>query len=205
MRVGVLIPCAPLLLAVQVYDPQPLPKESASWSGPCVDGIASGDGILTWFITGQPVSHFKGPLVQGRPDSTGAYTYANGDRYEGEFYQGSYDGRGAYTLANGAKYAGDFVHGTIRRWISIVIGFTSAEVFESLTPVRLSTMARFDNAAETELKIRALGGNWLDGLDGLDGKDGSIVAGTPLAGCHMVGHSFAPGEHGITINRGPGD
>lgn len=40
-----------------IWNSNPMPKESVSWSGDCVNGKASGDGILRWFTDGIESSH----------------------------------------------------------------------------------------------------------------------------------------------------
>jgi hypothetical protein len=37
----------------RVWDPNPKPNETVTWTGPCVDGFAEGQGIVQWFQDGK--------------------------------------------------------------------------------------------------------------------------------------------------------
>ena len=84
------------------------PTESATWSGACTDGYASGSGIARWSSGGKELltyeGAFKGGLLQGR----GAMVASGGDRYEGDYKDGKRDGQGVYTSSAGQRYEGGF-------------------------------------------------------------------------------------------------
>ena len=118
----------------KVWNPLPLHNESVTWSGPCKDGYADGQGVMQWqhdgklstrveatyiggkatgagsFVSGSG-ARFEGNFVDGRPSGKGVMTWPNGDRYEGEWIQGERTGVGVLTRANGDRYEGDFVDG----------------------------------------------------------------------------------------------
>jgi hypothetical protein len=83
------------------------PELQASYSGPCVDGLAEGIGRASG--TAEYVGGFKA----GRKHGRGVKTWPNGDRYEGEFVADHREGYGSYTWGGGAwqgeRYDGEYV------------------------------------------------------------------------------------------------
>src|ERR1041385_7466085 len=59
--------------------------ETATWSGPCVDGLAQGIGVAEWSIADRPIGRVEGHLRAGRPDGLATSTESNGERYDGEW------------------------------------------------------------------------------------------------------------------------
>jgi hypothetical protein len=119
----------------KVWNPNPQPNETITWSGGCVNGLAEGEGILVWFKDGKQVSEDKGTFRAGKLEGPGVSTFpgqsryegdfvgfrrqgrgtmsfGNGNRYEGDFEAGTFHGRGIYTFMNGDRYEGDFSSGT---------------------------------------------------------------------------------------------
>jgi hypothetical protein len=114
-----------------VWDPDPRPNETATWSGGCdTYGRATGRGILEWQVEGK-VSQYEGDLRRGRANGHGVYislngsrldgewrddkanghgimTYANGDLYDGGWSDNRRNGHGVMTFGNGARYEGDW-------------------------------------------------------------------------------------------------
>lgn len=94
-----------------VWNPNPQPSETVTWSGACPRGPAEGQGAGEWRYTenGQPrVARFSGPRREGRMEGRGTYTDANGNRYEGEWRDGRRHGRGTQTWPNGSRYEGEW-------------------------------------------------------------------------------------------------
>jgi len=115
----------------KVWDANPQPNESISWSGACRNGLAQGRGVLQWFQSGQPAALAKGRWQGGKMNGHGVvtltngerfdeqwkddkrnghgvYIYANGDRYDGEWRDGKKNGRGTEVRADGSRYAGEW-------------------------------------------------------------------------------------------------
>jgi hypothetical protein len=110
-----------------------------SWSGECVDGKASGHGVLAWFTDGALLARYVGGLKAGKLDGVGTLVIqseqgegydhydaefvdgeiegevgletASGDRFQGSMNQSVIEGYGSYVAANGDRYDGEFVNG----------------------------------------------------------------------------------------------
>ena len=99
----------------RVWDPVPEPNESVSWSGACVNGLASGVGVLQWYASGKPTDRYEGEFQQGHESGHGIVVSAHGNRYDGEWKGGRRNGYGVYVWANGDRYEGawkdDRAHG----------------------------------------------------------------------------------------------
>jgi hypothetical protein len=95
----------------KVWDPNPVPGETVSWSGACKDGFADGPGIRKWMLSDKPGSTTEGTFVAGKLEGQGIAKSSNGGKYEGEFRGDSPNGKGVGTSADGTVYTGDFVDG----------------------------------------------------------------------------------------------
>ena len=69
----------------KVWNPEPQPDESVTWSGPCKDGFASGRGLLLWTENGKPDVVFDGEYANGKRNGHGVLITADGKRVEGEW------------------------------------------------------------------------------------------------------------------------
>jgi len=89
-------------LACKVVDPE----LQGGYAGPCVNGLAEGEGYATGTAT------YRGRFKAGRKDGHGVKTWPNGDRYDGEFVAGRKEGQGSYTWGRGRwqgeRYQGEF-------------------------------------------------------------------------------------------------
>src|ERR1700744_4151107 len=116
----------------KVWDERPIPNETVTWSGPCIDGFAGGEGVLQWIVNGEPGTRLEGTFVGGKANGKGTkyqmggtvegnfvdgrplghvvMTWANGDKYEGDYATDGRTGKGVLTRANGDRYEGDFVN-----------------------------------------------------------------------------------------------
>ncbi len=96
-----------------VYSPNPIPNETVTWSGVCVDGKASGFGELTWYLNGEATGVYTGEFLEGEPQGKGVYkhfvppipveqlptfTLEELAQYDGQ------DGTPAYVAYNGRVY-----------------------------------------------------------------------------------------------------
>lgn len=87
----------------------PKQKETVTWTGPCVNGIAEGQGTLTfdYFENGEwRKSVFNGTLVAGKMQGRGTKTYYDGSSYSGEWHDDLANGQGTLTFSNGDTHTG---------------------------------------------------------------------------------------------------
>jgi hypothetical protein len=82
------------------------PELQRTYSGPCVDGLAEGEGIATG------TAEYRGAFKAGRKHGKGVKSWPSGDRYAGEFAADAKDGYGVYEWGKGAwegeRYDGQF-------------------------------------------------------------------------------------------------
>ena len=82
------------------------PELQESYAGPCVDGLAEGEGIA------KGKAEYRGGFKAGRKHGKGIKSWPNGDRYEGEFVADHKDGFGTYQWGEGPwkgeRYEGSF-------------------------------------------------------------------------------------------------
>ena len=95
----------------KVWNPSPRPNESITWSGACVQGLATGQGTVQWNLSGRPAATGTGTFREGKLHGQGVTVAMNGDRYEGAFSNGRREGRGLLTSTSGGRYEGEFVEG----------------------------------------------------------------------------------------------
>jgi hypothetical protein len=69
----------------KIWNPEPQPNESVTWSGGCKDGLASGKGVLRWTENGKPDVEFDGEYESGKRNGPGVMIMPNGQRVEGEW------------------------------------------------------------------------------------------------------------------------
>lgn len=97
-----------------VWDDNPLPNETVSWTGSCQDGLAHGTGIKIWRFMEDGVrktQRYEGDMRFGKVHGRGVFVWANGELYDGEWKDDKFHGRGALVYANGDIYKGDFRDG----------------------------------------------------------------------------------------------
>jgi hypothetical protein len=113
---------APSALADQwVFDPQtncqvwssdPVPGESVQWTGECLDGKATGTGVVQWYLDGEPYQRYEGWLQDGRMNGEGEYVWQQDNhRYIGGFSDDRMAGEGKYTWPDGSYYIGQYKDG----------------------------------------------------------------------------------------------
>jgi hypothetical protein len=69
----------------KIWNPEPQPNESVTWSGSCKDGLASGKGILRWTENGKPDVQFDGEYENGKRNGAGVMIMPDGKRMVGEW------------------------------------------------------------------------------------------------------------------------
>lgn len=73
------------------------PAIALTWSGPCVEGVAAGEGILEWWSSRRPhvppilYARYEGRLLNGRRDGPGLYVTRYGFREQGEWRDDRFD------------------------------------------------------------------------------------------------------------------
>ena len=95
----------------KVANPIPQPDETITWTGPCKDGFADGDGVLTFFAGGAAHSRYEGTLRGGWAEGRGRLELPDGSRYEGEWQQSMEHGMGRRDWADGSSYDGQWKEG----------------------------------------------------------------------------------------------
>jgi hypothetical protein len=69
----------------KIWNPEPQPNESVTWSGECKDGYATGEGMLRWTLNGKPDVEFTGRYADGKRNGHGVIITPDGRRMEGEW------------------------------------------------------------------------------------------------------------------------
>ncbi|OOO02053.1 MAG: hypothetical protein USCGTAYLOR_01724 [Chromatiales bacterium USCg_Taylor] len=91
-----------------VWNAEPSAGSRVTWSGPCKDRRANGQGELVWRWDGNTM-RYVGDMRDGKSHGRGVVTFPNGNRYEGDWVDDKRTGRGVVTFPNGGRYEGDWV------------------------------------------------------------------------------------------------
>ncbi len=94
-----------------VWSDNPQPIVTIYWSGDCLEGKASGKGVLRVSIDSIPFSRYEGEYKDGKAHGYGVLTTPGDSRYEGEFNNNKMHGHGAIISADGKRIEGDFLDG----------------------------------------------------------------------------------------------
>ena len=81
------------------------------WSGPCIEGLAAGEGTAAG-----PNWGYKGEAKNGKAHGTGTLTLDDGGWYEGEFRDGERTGHGVSMDSQGDRHEGQFRDGKPHGW-----------------------------------------------------------------------------------------
>ena len=95
----------------RVWNPEPQPNETVTWSGSCPNGVANGFGVEQWFQDGRPSNRIEGVYRDGKLGGMVTIQYPNGSSYSGEFRDNRFNGEGTYTWKSGDRYVGHFEAG----------------------------------------------------------------------------------------------
>src|SRR5260221_11874629 len=91
----------------RVWNSDPQPTESITWSGACQNGLAQGRGVVQWFQDNKPTERSEGEFRDGKNNGRGVLTSTKGDRHEAEFRDDRLNGRARRTRPKRHRYAGD--------------------------------------------------------------------------------------------------
>lgn len=89
-------------------DQYPDRRKTIRWSGACVDGWASGPGVLSWFHDGRYDGRAEATLVDGRIEGPARITWRDGRRLDGNFRDGLVSGQATHVWADGRTYRGEW-------------------------------------------------------------------------------------------------
>jgi len=95
----------------KIANPNPKSGETVTWSGPCADGFAEGQGVVQWYENGTAGARYQGTLAHGAPAGEGKLTMPDGATYEGGWRDGKQEGSGNYSAPNGTRYEGEWRDG----------------------------------------------------------------------------------------------
>ena len=90
-----------------VWNPEPQPNETVSWSGECSKGKVNGIGVLSWSIGDKYIGEYQHGNMHGQ----GTYAWEKGDQYTGEWQNNNFHGQGTFIYASGDKYLGKYKEG----------------------------------------------------------------------------------------------
>jgi hypothetical protein len=95
--------------------------ERVTWSGPCKDGFANGNGRLEWSLNGRVRETYTGMLTGGHYTGHGTQVWDSGDSYEGDYLNDEAHGQGTFRTKDGKTYSGKWVHGCLpgHAWPSV--------------------------------------------------------------------------------------
>ena len=74
----------------QAGNSKPVPGETYTWSGACVDGKVSGEGRGVFHLPDGRQSVYEGSMRYGKAHGYGTLNHSDGDRYEGEWRNGCF-------------------------------------------------------------------------------------------------------------------
>ncbi|MCI5222155.1 MAG: hypothetical protein D3924_05665 [Candidatus Electrothrix sp. AR4] len=118
----------------QVWDSDPKPNQSITWSGECENGKADGEGVARWYEKNKEIGSIQGVMKEGRCQGEcfvriavgkqqikyvgqlednnlhgkGTFTWPDGNEYSGDWLQGKRHGKGRFIWKNGTEYIGDW-------------------------------------------------------------------------------------------------
>jgi hypothetical protein len=95
----------------QVWNTDPRPGETITWSGACAGGRATGPGILQWFENGHPMVRVEAEFRDGQSLGRGTFAWPDGARYSGEYSHSGWHGHGTFVWADGERYEGEWREG----------------------------------------------------------------------------------------------
>lgn len=95
----------------KIWDNEPAPNESVTWSGGCKGGFGTGFGVQVWFENGKFEERDVGVLLHGQQNGQDAQTFSNGDKSIQDWKNGVRTGEDTYIFPNGNVIVGVFDDG----------------------------------------------------------------------------------------------
>jgi hypothetical protein len=92
----------------KIANTYPRPGESITWSGPCKDGFANGEGIVQWFLNGKEDDRYEGQISMGWAEGHGVLIRSEGGKYDGDWKHSLQEGKGRYDAPDGSFYEGEW-------------------------------------------------------------------------------------------------
>jgi len=89
----------------------PRAGETITWSGPCKDGFANGEGVMQWSVNGKEDDRYEGQVSMGWAEGHGVLTKVDGSKYDGEWKHSVQEGTGRYEAPDGSFYDGQWRNG----------------------------------------------------------------------------------------------
>lgn len=130
----------------KVYRAKPEKNETITWSGPCTNGYASGEGTLVRTQNGKPIEQYTGTLKKGIAHGKGKLEkYLTKEILEGQFINGELEGRGKYISFSQTNVINVYYEGEFRK--SLINGYGKRFEFDDLTGD--TTMTYFGNFVNT--------------------------------------------------------
>ena len=90
-----------------VWNPDPQPEETVTWSGKCLNGKVNGVGVLSWSNGDKYIGEYKNGNMHGQ----GTYAWKKKDQYTGEWQNNNFHGQGTFTYEDGDQYVGNYKNG----------------------------------------------------------------------------------------------
>ena len=190
------------------------PELQKSYSGPCVDGLAEGEGSASG------LAEYRGGFLAGYKHGKGVKTWPNGDRYEGEFAEDRKHGHGVYSWGRGPwageRYEGQYV--LDRRHGEGAYYWPSGDVYRGpwkddqiagyATPMMLARAKFMEEARAAvgvpgqkvcrEMTVGIGGRDWVRGtVVGTSGEHVAVRVEDPGTQAHVIGNVAA--ERGATV------
>jgi hypothetical protein len=175
------------------------PELQRTYSGPCVNGLAEGEGRAAG------AAEYRGGFKAGRKHGQGVKSWPNGDRYEGGFAEDSKQGYGSYVWGagpwGGERYDGEFAADRregygIYWWLS---GDVYSGLWEADRPTGPGTemmRARGKYAAEVKAAVAKVGQKVCREMPvGIGGRDWVRGVVADLEGDHVGVRVDDPGQH----------
>ena len=96
-----------------IWNAEPRPNESFSWSGSCEAGLASGEGVLQWYQDDEPTERYEGLMSSGKPHGLGVVTLPGGEQHQAPSVEGVFHGEGRVSWPDGVYCKVNYASGEI--------------------------------------------------------------------------------------------